>query len=441
MSYKKYKIIYRLLIILLVINLSAAAQVGQNLNLPQAILMSIKSSKELRISASKIDEANAMLQMAKDSRLPDFNFSASYLRLGAANIDLKKSGNGNSNSGAGVNPSQAVYGIANLSLPLYAGGRIQYGIESAKYLQQATTLDAQNDRDVIALNTIKAYINLYKAQESVAMVKAALNSSLSRDSVLTNLEKNGIIARNDLLKSQLQTSNIELSVLDAENNFNLAMVNINLLLGQQENSIIQIDSSFLTTELIIKPFAYYQSLALQNRKDIQAIVFRKKASVTTIKSARAEACPVLSVTGGYIAAHIPEVITITNALNLGIGVQYNLASLWKKNTKLLQAKARETQLAASQEILEDAVLLQVNQDYQNYMLSKKKIEVYQKAVAQAAENFRITNNKFNNSLATVPDLLEADVALLQSKLNLQTSKADAVTTYYKLLLTTGVFNY
>jgi outer membrane protein TolC len=423
------------------------AQTTTKLNLQEAIGLGIKNSKLLKISQSKINEASAVVQEATDARLPNFNLSSSYLRLSAANVDFKTASNSGGTNGGGtaaaepVKPSQAVYGIANLSMPLFAGGRIKYGIESAKYLQQASVLDAVNDKDAIAFNTTKAFVNLYKAQETVNIVKENLHTSLSRDSSFSNLEKNGILARNDLLKAQLQTSNIELALLDAENNANLAMANMNLLLGQPESTLVEIDTAFVRIAEDLKTFPDYQALALQNRKDLQAIGFRKKAAATAIQSARAEGFPTIALTGGYIAANIPKVLTITNAINVGVGVQYNLASLWKKNTTLLQAKEREQQVIASEEILNDAIRLQVNQDYQNFMLSKKKIEVFEKANIQASENYRITNNKYNNSLATITELLEANVALLQSQLNIQTAKADAVLAYQKLLQTAGLSNY
>jgi outer membrane protein TolC len=438
MNNKIYKILYLVFTFLLLNHLQLAAQIGPYLTLKQAIKGSISNSKQLKISTAKIDEATAALQEAKDSRLPNFKLSGNYLRLGFTNIDLKSA---NSGGAPAVNPSQAIYGNTNLSLPLYAGNKIQYGIESSKYLQQAATLDVQNDKEAIVFNATKAYVNLFKAQQSLAIVKEELTSSLSRDSSLSSLERNGIIARNDLLKSQLQTSNIELSMLEAENNLNLAMLNMNIMLGAPENTILQIESSFVDIVEDKKLFSEYHMLALQNRKDLQAIAFRKKAAATGIKLAKAEAYPVIALTGGYIAAYIPDVLTITSAVNIGLGVQYNLANIWKKNTKLMQAKARENQINASEEILNDVIKLQVSQDYQNYILSKKKIEVYEKAMLQASENYRITNNKYSNSLATMSDLLDANVSLLLTKLNIQAAKADAVLAYQKLLQTTGLSNY
>jgi outer membrane protein len=440
----KDKILIRIIVVIVVIFFAqlSMSQEKRMLTVKEAIDLSIKNSKQLKASKARIDAAVAQVKEAEDNRLPNFNVSGSYLRLSNANIDLKTQSNNSSGGSGNTNPkiSQALYGIANLSYPIYAGGRIKYGIESAKYLEEAAKLDADNDKESVILNTMNAYANLYKAGVTIDVVKESLASSRQRDTAFSRLEQNGLLARNDLLKTALQTSNIELSLLDAENNWRLANINMNLMLGLPENTELIIDTTTFQQDNSIKNIDEYEQLAIQNRKDVQALSFRKKAAGTAIKSAKTEGYPTVALTGGYIAAYVPNFITITNAINAGIGVQYNLASLWKTNTKLQQAKAREQELQANEEQLNDVIRLQVNQDYQNYLLSQKKIEVYQKALQQAAENFRITKNKYNNSLVTVTELLDADVALVQAKLNLSVSKADAIQAYNKLLYTTGLLN-
>lgn len=414
----------------------------RTLSLKEAVDLSIKNSKQLKASKARIDAAISQVKEAEENRLPNFNLTGSYLRLNSANVDLKTKSNSTSGGTTNGSPkiSQALYGIANISYPIYAGGRIKYAIKSAKYLEEAVKLDADNDKENVVLNTLNAYVNLYRSAATVSVVKESLASSRQRDSTFSRLEQNGILARNDLLKTELQTSNIELSLLDAENNWRLANINMNLMLGLPENTELVIDTTVFQQLASIKNIDEYEQLAIQNRKDVQALSFRKKAAATAIRSANTEGYPTIALTGGYIAANIPGLVTVTNAVNIGIGVQYNLASLWKTNTKLQQAKARAQELQANEEQLNDVIRLQVNQDYQNYLLSQKRIEVYQKAFQQVAENYRITKNKYDNSLASVTELLDADVALVQAKLNVSVSKADAVVAYNKLLHTTGLLN-
>jgi outer membrane protein TolC len=178
--------------------------------------------------------------------------------------------------------------------------------------------------------------------------------------------------------------------------------------------------------------------AYKNRTDLASLDLKKKATETNIKSAKAEYYPNLAITGGYIAADIPKFVTITNAVNIGAGVSYNIGSLWKTKAKVQQAEAKAKQIAINESLMNDNVRLEVSKAYLNWLSSQKKIDVYKKAVDQSEENYRIVKNKYNNSLATTTDLLDADVAQLQAKMNLIFSKADAVVIYNKLLQTAGL---
>jgi outer membrane protein TolC len=349
-------------------------------------------------------------------------------------IDLKSSSN--SNGSPSVN--QAMLASVNVALPVYSAGKIKYGIESAKYLQQAVKLDADNDRSAVVLNTINACINLFKAHQAIELVKDNLQQSQQRVKDFTNLEKNGLMARNDLLKAELQSSNIELTLLDAESNYKLACVNMNIMLGLPEQTILIPDRTGLALPASIKTLDDYEQAALQNRKDISAIAERKKAADVNIKSVATEKYPSISLTGGYIAADVPKFLSVYNAVNIGVGVKYNIASLWKTKTKIQQATIKVQQLQSSQDILNDNIRLQINQMYQVYLVSVKKIEVLEKSVIQATENYRITKNKYDNALATTTELLEADVALLQSRLSVTNAKADSFMAYNRLLQAAGL---
>jgi outer membrane protein TolC len=411
---------------------------SRKITLKEAIDLGISSSHLLKNNKAKIDEAIAATQEANERKLPDFSVSGSYIYLPVQpNIVMH---NSSGSGGGSPKVNQVIYGMTSASLPIYAGGKINYGIESAKYLEQAARLDADQNKEAIILNTINAYSNLYKSKSTVELVKENLQQSNQRVKDFSNLEKNGLLARNDLLKAELQSSNIELTLLDAESNYKLAGVNMALMLGLPEQTLLVPDSASFIQSVKVKTLDEYEQLALLERKDVGALSLRKKVADIGIKTAKADYYPSLALSAGYVAADIPNFLTVTNAVNVGVGVKYNLSSLWKTKSKIAQAQARVQQLTASELMLNDQIRLQINQAYQTYLLSQKKIQVYQKAVEQAAENYRITKNKYDNSLATTTDLLDADVAQLQTKLNLTNAAADEVVAYNKLLQTAGILN-
>ncbi|MDP9956393.1 TolC family protein [Epilithonimonas hungarica] len=416
---------------------SVSAQEKRLLGLEEAVKLGIENSKNLKIDQAKIEESTANLLEAKNRQLPELKVSGSYMYLPLEpNVDLKIPGL----AGGGPKVSNVLYGSANLSVPLYSGGRIRYGIKSAEYLVEASKLSTENDKNAIAYNISQAYNNLFKASEVVKLLKENLASSQKRDQSFIKLENNGVIAKNDRLKAQLQTSNIELQLMEAENNYSIANINMDLLLGLPDNTEIEVDSNYIGADDLGKPDDYYLNLARENRKDIQALDYQRKAAALGTKAAKAENLPSLALTGGYVAADIPKLLTITNAVNVGVGISYNLSNIWKKNSSLMQSKAKEQELAANNELLNDNVTLEVKRDYQNDLYAHKKIDVYQKTLEQAEENYRITLNKYNNGLETITNLLDADTAKITANVNVITSKADAALAHKKLLQTTGTID-
>ena len=414
-----------------------SAQEKRKISLQEAVKLGIENSKYLKIDQAQIEESTANLLAAKNKQLPELTVSGSYLYLPLEpNVDLKIPGM----AGGGPKVSNVLYGSANLSVPIYAGGRIKYGIKSAEYLVEASKLNAENDKNAIAYNISQAYNNLFKANEVVKLLKENLTSSQKRDESFIKLENNGVIARNDRLKAQLQTSNIELQLMEAENNYSIANINMDLLLGLPDNTEIEVDSNYIGEDDLGKPDDYYLNLARENRNDIKALDYQRKAAALGSKSAKAEHLPSLAFTGGYVAADIPKLLTITNAVNVGVGIQYNLSNIWKKNSSYVQSKAKEQELAANNDLLNDNVTLEVRRDYQNDLFAHKKIDVYQRALEQAEENYRITLNKYNAGLETITNLLDADTAKITANVNVITSKADAALAHKKLLQTTGTIN-
>jgi len=414
------------------------AQDRRPINLNEAVDLGLKNSKQLKNSQAKIEEATGALKEALERRLPDIKATGAWLWLSNPNIELKTKTSGNPSQGAMPEASQATYGIVNASLPIYSGGRIHYGIESSKLLAEAAKLDADNNKQEVIGNIIEAYINLYKAKSSVNLVKENLADAQQRVKDFSNLEKNGLLPRNDLLQAQLQASNIELSLVDAENNWQLANVNMNLLLGLPDKTDLVPDSVIAEYSYTLKTLDDYIQTAYAQRKDKASVELRKKAAETGVKATKSEYYPNVAVTGGYIAADIPQVLTVTNAITLGAGVSYSLSSLWKTKSKLQQAEARAKQAAIGEGLLDDNIKMEVNQAYLNFISTRKKIDVNTKAVEQATENYKIVQNKHNNSLATTTDLLDANVAQLRAKLNLILAKADEVLAYSKLLQSAGL---
>lgn len=416
---------------------SYAQTSDRHLSFKEALSLGLDNSKSLKVDDAKLQAAIANIEVAKNNQLPDASASASYLRINNPNVSLKflESGSGNANDGSTTTTystpklGQAMYGMVSGSLPLFAGGTIKNGIKSAQYLKNATEFDAARDKDQIALNVASAYYNLYKAQAMVRLIQQNLVTAKQRVVDFKNLMNNSLIAKNDLMKVELQESNVELTLLDAEKQEKVANYNFNLLLGTNTATKIEVDPVDLSTVPSINDMDSLESYALQNRADLNALGERYKAALTAIDIEKGKRLPTIGLSAGYLAMDVPHAISITNAVNAGIGVKYDIGSLYKSKSKIKLAQAQANQLLWSKANLEDGVRSQVYGSIQEYVQSLKKIKVLQNAIDQADENYRVTKSKYDNSLATTTDLLDADVAKLKANIDYENGKADAMIAY------------
>jgi len=424
-------------------SLDAGAQQVRALSLNEAVSLSISNNKSLKQSQYALEGAKAGVQEARERRLPDVKVSGSYMRLNTPSISgnllqmmAGESGGQGSEAGS-IKVNQVAFGMANASLPLFSGNRINNGIKAAAYLEKAAAYDVEHQSDLVIDNTIEAYYNLYKAQAYLKLVAENNRTALNRVKDFANLEKNGVIPRNDLLNVQLQQKNMELAILDAENNMKIANYNFDLMLGLDESTTLEVEGLNGAQNKQLAPIEEYINNALSERSDVRALDSRLNATQVNTKITKGAYLPSVALTGGYVAADVHNMLTVTNAMNVGVGLSYNIADLYKTGAKVKQARAQESEMQMAKSNLLDGVKMEIHKAYQDFRESNQKVNVLKTAVELADENYKIVKNKYDNSLATATELLDADANKLQAAVNYEFSMIDNLIAYNKLLRASG----
>jgi outer membrane protein TolC len=149
MKYKRFEIVVKVFMLFLLPAFNLRAQESKSLTLNEAIELSIKNSKQLQLSKAKVAEAVAVTKQATQERLPNASIGANFMQLSNATVHSYRK---DTTATAPLNINQVIYGSANISYPIFTGFKVKFGIESAKYLEQATMLDADNDKEDVILN-------------------------------------------------------------------------------------------------------------------------------------------------------------------------------------------------------------------------------------------------------------------------------------------------
>lgn len=419
-----------------IIGISSAAQEKTNLTLNEAINLAWTKSNEVTLANTKVKTKKYELQSTKNNQYPDLKISGQYQRLANASVNFKINQSNSDTQEPLPIVNQLMIAQLNASVPVFAGFKIQNSIKVYENLYEAEMATASQTKEEIALRVIDYYASLYKAQKTIELLKENQNSAQQRVNDFIELEKNGIIPKNDLLKSQLQVSKIQLSVDETNNNLKIINFYLVTLLKLNQNTKLEIrESDFADFQMTNVPTN--EVPALENRKDLQAIRFQEKASEATIKIAKSSYYPAIAIIGGYTALDLSNVITVQNAMNFGLGISYDLSAILKNGTLVKLAENKFLEVQNSQAILTDYITIQVQKAIEDYDLALKQNVVYGQAVEQSSENYRIVKDKYDNGLSDTNDLLEADVEQLSSKINRALAKANTIQKYYELLSVTG----
>ena len=252
----------------------------------------------------------------------------------------------------------------------------------------------------------------------------------------TAMEENGLLARNDLLKAQLQSSQIELSLAEAKKNVKLLNYNLITLLKLDPNTQITVSPENVDANLFNFQTAT-ESEAISNRKDLEALHFQQKAIEAGIKVAKSDYYPSVNLVAGYTTLDLQNVVRVENAVNFGVGLSYNLSSIFKNGKQVKAAKSRFEESKFQEAALTDQIKSQIVEAQENYDLAIKQDQLYKESVLQTTENYRIVKDKYDNGLVDTNDLLDANVQDLTAKINQAYAKANVVLKYYELLNANG----
>ena len=414
------------------------AQNVKKLTIQEAIQLGVDNSKNLKLSQNKIEASIAQLEITKDNALPTASASAIYnhaeiptntLVIGGGDpIDLPKR-------------ADAFIGLASVQQLVYGGGKLKYAKESSKLLSDVAKLDADKVKEEAVFATIDTYYSLYKLSQSHKVVDQNLASIASQLKQAERFFEQGIVTKNDVLRFQLQQSNVTLTKLEIEGNQKIVNYNLDILLGLPEDTQIEITDPAGDAQAV-SPLMNYLDEGMSTRQELKQLDLRNKVADLDVKTVKANTLPTFALgadvyyinpSGNFIPSNHQFIVPMT----VGATLSWNIGNLWTNKNKVSNARIQQQEVSIQKTIQSDQVKTEINRNYQNYQVARNKINVLETSIAQATENDRLFASRYKNNVASVIDRIDAETLLYQAKINLEIAKADAGIAYYTLLKSTG----
>lgn len=409
--------------ILLLVLLAAAAwgapQDKITLTLDDSLKLALRQNPFYQAEKAREEQATAMVKEAFANFLPSLNAQGIHILDKKVMEVLMPSLFGM--------PAQKIkfdftrdYQLAlNFSLPLYAGGRIKSGYKQANYNLQATREAIRQSMQETVFNVKKSFYGYLLAGKFVDVAQEAVDLAQKHLKNVRSLFEVGMASKFDLLRSEVQASNLQPQLIRAKNGLSAAELGLKTLLGLDLKQAIEVKGE-LTYQAFEADTDANVTQALTSRPELVQLNYQKQMAAEMVKMARAAYVPTVAVGGQYNywgndLKFSSDTWQSYYTVNLVLNVP--LFNGFVNSAKLGESKAMLKQLDFSHKGLTEMVKFEVHDSILNLRQAKESMLSQEKNVEQAQEAVRIAELNYKEGLATNLDVSAAHVALSQARTN------------------------
>lgn len=318
-------------------------------------------------------------------------------------------------------------------MPLYTGGKINTGLKLARVQTRVATLQrSMQEKDVVQKVT-ENYWQIASLRYNLRTLDAAGRQLEAVRHQVELFVSAGVTTRNALLKVQHRQTELASNRLRVENGERL----LRLLLAQQ------IGAGLDTIDIVVPadsvavslPSGEGRGLAAEGREELRLAAANVEAQRLQVRMKRADQLPTLAAgvmgyhtgLGGFSDAASRYVPTrMTNALALAT-LSIPISAWWGSGRHAVRQqryalRQAENDLADAREQLQ----IDIESAWLSLTEAHKQIDLARASVAEADENYRMSEQQWRMGTETIADLLDAETLQRQAADEL----AAALATYH-----------
>lgn len=387
---------------------AAPEAAAMDIDLKGAVTTAIQNNRDITIAELERREAETDVSAAAAKKNPSVSYSWQRNQY-PTQVVTTALGTQSSNHGY----SQGI----NVSWPIWTFGKVEGAIDAARYQKNIADLTVYKTEADTKLAAVQAY---YQYLEAVKLAEVQAQSVTDYASHLNNVQQQfdaGIVAKLDVLSSNVSLANAKQKSIAADNTRDVAEANLNNIMRIPMNTTLNpLDKNFpepefdLTMEQAIL-------MAQKYRWELVEADYGVKAAEASLRSAKAGYLPTVSVGGGYSWKEA----SVTAVDKDDWAVQGGLSwSLWDGGATQASVKKADAAVKTAQETLLQArekIELEVRQDYLNVLSYKEQIRAAEASVAQAEEAYKIATVRYSSGVGINLDVLDAELALNTARTN------------------------
>lgn len=424
--------------------LAPVQALASDLTLSEAIDTALAKNPGLEAAGFRVEAASEKTIQARSGALPQVHLNGGYSRttnpMWAFGTKLNQEAITQPDFDPGrLNDPDAIgnYG-SSLSVvwPVYDQGRTWYGVQQARLNQDSAGLYAQRARQEVIAGTIIAYIGAVLARENEIVIRRAADTARSHLKLIQSRYDGGFVAKSDLLRAEVHIADLEQQLAEAKSGTDIAKCRLTVVMGVAGDFDLTLTSPLEQGGPIAGDLDSWINKALADRPDLKSLSLQKTIAEKEVDKSKSARLPSVNLTGNY-EVNSQELDDHGSNYTVGAALSLPLYTGGRVSAAIREAESNLKQADAMLRSLNQQVCGETRQAFFNAQSAWERIPVSKSAVGQAEESLRIVKNRYDSGLFTITDLLDAEVAVQQSRMNHLKSLHDYKAAAARLVLAAG----
>lgn len=426
------------------------------ISLEESINMARQNNKNLLMAAREIDKADEQYRDVRGSLLPQLNLQGSYSLSKTYLPD----------SAGGVIPSVtdmldedeatdtdkliagALDGIVGGMIPsspqeegslamqlkmdqvLFLGGKLINGIKAVDRYRSIQRLNYSVKEQDLLLETTNMFYQTILAQKVVQIQEEALDTARRHLARVELFGTEGQVSEFDLLSARLEVAKLEPGLLQAQNNYSLALAAFRKQLGSDDPNLIP-EGEFVLPQIPELSLAEAQEIAEKNRTELELLDIATEVKQLQYNAERSNFLPNVALTASaalYSAADEYRIEADDFGTQYSVGIGFSLPIFTGLSNRSKASYARHDLAIAKlqQQDTKELINLQIKQNHQRLQSALQNYEVQEQNIAMAERSLELAQLRFDNQMGIQLEVFDAQTTLASIRLQYLNAVYDVI---------------
>ncbi|MEL7635536.1 MULTISPECIES: TolC family protein [Sporomusa] len=371
------------------------------LSVADSIALALQNNHELKYAQSAREKAYWAMQAARSSKGFSLDFTHTDQRYNTPP------------AATGTSTYEYTSDFTNqlvLTLPLYSGGKLEKQIKQAALEHTVADLEVEAAKQQLKLTVVSNYLAVLEYRNEVRVNQETVRNYEEHLQLVKNKYDLGLVAKTDVLSSQVDLAGAQDNLVKAQNNYTNAAAALNNAIGLPHAAEVTLKDEF-AYEKYPRTLAECLQYAIEHRPELEQYEAQIASANYAVDIAKSDRRPTVNLTAeqGWYDSHFIGaknsnwLVKLTTSLNLfDTGLTSANVNQARHNAAMVLDKAEQQR---------DTILLSVREYYLSMQEAEKRIDSNKVSVNYAAESLMIQKARYEAGVGTNLDLRDAVLSL------------------------------